>query len=247
MSYQLTKTIEKSLQDYPSSRFLFLTLTIKNCEGDELKDYVRQLNKAILGLVRRKVVARDLIGYVKAIEVTVNDDRETYHPHAHLLLQMSSSYFKKQGHYLKQEKWRELWQKAMKLDYDPSVSISVVKPRGQKDSMHASVSELAKYQTKSTQYLSLEEDKDLKIIDTLRTQLKGSRMLSYSGHLKDVYHSLFKEESEETENLVKVDDSLKNVDPKAKEVVAVWNEHFKNYVIDETNEYFRYGDNGGYK
>lgn len=247
MSYQMTKTIEQSLIDYPNSRFLFLTLTVKNCTGDELHDTVKALNTGLAGMMRRKKVKQDIIGYVKAVEVTVNNDRETFHPHIHVLLQVSSSYFKKQGHYLKHDEWMKLWRRAMKLGYDPSVRISPVKARNGKDSVHASIAELAKYQTKATQFLSLEEDKDLKIIDILRTQLDHTRMLAYTGHLKEIYSKLFKQENEDTEDLVKVDGSWENIDPEAMDIVAVWDEHFHNYVIEETNEPITVGKNQGYK
>lgn len=247
MSYQMTKTIEQALYEFPNSRFLFLTLTVKNCEGSELHDTVKAINKGILSMMRRKAVKQDIIGYVKAIEVTVNDDRKTYHPHAHILVQVTSSYFKTRGHYLSHDDWMNFWKKAIKADYDPSVRVSVVKGRGGKDSVHASIAEIAKYQTKSTQYLSLAEDRDLKIIDTLRTQLDHTRMLAYAGHLKELYKKLFKEESTETEDLVKVDGSWENVDPNALDIVAVWDKHVQNYVIEETNEDVKFGKNQGYK
>lgn len=240
MSYQTTKTIQQALIERPTSRFIFLTLTIRNCEGDQLKEFVNQLNKAIAKLFRYKRVKKNVIGWIKALEVTVNREDGTYHPHAHVLLQVSTNYFKNKGEYVTHAEWQALWAKAMQINYEPMVSVEAVKARNGKDSINASVSELAKYQTKATQYLSLDVDDDLKIIDTLRTQLRGNRMLSYSGMLKDIHNKLFKQEDEASEDLIRVAGD-EQVDPKAGLVIAQFNSHFQNYVITETGKPLNYG------
>lgn len=235
MSYQTTKTIEQALIERPTSRVIFLTLTIKNCKGTALKQTVSALNKAARKLLMYKRVKKNVIGWVKSIEVTVNRDDDTYHPHIHILLQLASTYFKNKGEYLTHKDWQALWSKAMKVDYEPMVSVEAVKARNGKDSINASVSELAKYQTKATQYLSLDVDQDVKIIDTLRTQLRGNRMLAYGGMLKDIHNKLFEQEDEATEDLVGVTGN-EHVDPKAGAIIAQWNAKYQNYVIVETGK-----------
>ncbi len=233
MSYQTTKTIQQALLGCPTSRFIFLTLTVKNCKGTELKQTVSTLNQAARKLLMYKQVKKNVIGWVKSIEVTVNRDDDTYHPHIHILLQLASTYFKNKGEYMTHKDWQILWAKALKVSYGPMVSFDAVKSRNRKDSINASVSEIAKYQTKATQYLSLDVDQDVKIIDTLRTQLRGNRMISYGGLLKDVHNKLFKHEDENTEDLVSISGN-EELDEKAGTIIAQWNSHFQNYVITET-------------
>ncbi|MEQ6219715.1 protein rep [Levilactobacillus brevis] len=38
-----------------------------------------------------------------------------------------SSYFKSSDSYINQEEWTRLWQKALKVDYEPVVHVQVVK------------------------------------------------------------------------------------------------------------------------
>lgn len=233
MSYQTTKTIQEAFLERPTSRFIFLTLTVKNCKGTDLKKTVSALNQAVRKLLMYKQVKKNVIGWVKSIEVTVNRDDDTYHPHIHVLLQLASTYFKNKGEYMTHKDWQILWAKALQVSYEPMVSVEAVKSRNGKDSINASVSEIAKYQTKATQYLSLDVDQDLKIIDTLRTQLRGNRMISYGGLLKDIHNKLFKQEDENTEDLVTITGN-EELDEDAGTIIAQWNSHFQNYVIAET-------------
>ena len=48
------------------------------------------------------------------------------HPHFHALLLVKPSYFKGQG-YIKQGDWVEMWSKALRADYLPSVNVKAVK------------------------------------------------------------------------------------------------------------------------
>ena len=48
------------------------------------------------------------------------------HPHFHALLLVQSNYFT--TNYIKQNDWVEMWQKALRVDYAPSVNVKAVKP-----------------------------------------------------------------------------------------------------------------------
>lgn len=62
----------KILSDYPTSRFLFLTLTVKACEISELRSTINHLNKSWQRLSQRKNFPA--IGFVRSTEVTRNWD-----------------------------------------------------------------------------------------------------------------------------------------------------------------------------
>ena len=47
-SVQLFKMIDKAIQIYPKSKFIFLTLTCRNCEGDELKETLSAMTQEVL-------------------------------------------------------------------------------------------------------------------------------------------------------------------------------------------------------
>lgn len=153
--------IPKVLEAYPKHRWVFLTLTARNCPLTELRTTLGGMNKGWKRLTERK--SFPAIGFVKSVEVTRAYDcysgsdylgrhgstwikkwekehkktiravgTDEAHPHFHVLMLVSSSYFG--GHYIKQEEWRELWQSALQVDYLPVVNVKAVKPKSGEES-----------------------------------------------------------------------------------------------------------------
>jgi plasmid rolling circle replication initiator protein Rep len=121
------KKLPLVLQEYPKTRFLFLTLTIKNCDLKELRATLARINKAWITLTKRKDFPA--FGWLKAVEVTRGVDG-TAHPHLHCLLLVKPSYFGLG--YLSQAAWTALWKDCLGIEYDPVVNIKVVKDRKKK-------------------------------------------------------------------------------------------------------------------
>ena len=100
------------VEDYPNHRWLFLTLTQKNCSVDELRETVLEMNKSFRRLIRCKQWIIE--GWIKSLEVTWGKDGSA-HPHFHCLLMVSSNYFSR--NYLNYDEWADLWQRLTRLDY----------------------------------------------------------------------------------------------------------------------------------
>lgn len=98
------QSLPRLMIDYPDSRFLFLTLTIKNCRVDYLRYTLDVMAKAWQRLTQLQVWPA--IGWVRSVEITRSKDRSA-HPHYHVLLMVPPTYF--QGGYLRQTQWAELW------------------------------------------------------------------------------------------------------------------------------------------
>lgn len=112
------------LADNPRSRFLWLTLTVRNCELTELRSTLARMNQAWKRMIGRK--GFPATGWLRNVEVTRAKDG-TAHPHFHALLMVDPGYFG--GHsYMSQAKWIELWQSCLRVDYKPSIRITTVKP-----------------------------------------------------------------------------------------------------------------------
>lgn len=116
-------TFPQILRDYPKARFLFLTLTVRNCEIGELRSTLDQMNKAWQRMIKRKQFPA--IGWMRNVEITRGKDG-TAHPHFHALLMVEPGYFG--NNYLSQVKWIELWKSCLKVDYQPSMRINTIKP-----------------------------------------------------------------------------------------------------------------------
>lgn len=233
-SNQLTQILEEAVKQRKTGRFLFLTLTVENTTGDLLKSELRQMGRAIRDLMRYKKPAKNLLGYVRSTEVTVNHEanQPMYHHHMHVLLFMKSSYFTGTDNYISQAEWTGYWQRAMKLTYVPIVNVEAVKPnvKRQKNSLLASAQETAKYQVKSKDILTNNEEQDLQVIDDLEKALAGSRQISYGGLLKKIRKQLQLEDVENGD-LINIDGDDRQVEQVVREIVAKWDYQRKNYFI----------------
>lgn len=136
------KVLPKIVQAYPTHRWVFLTLTVKNVSIIELRENLVAMNKAFQRLSQRQVWPAE--GWLRSTEVTRGRDGSA-HPHFHCLLMVKPSYFGKS--YIKQFEWVSLWRHAMRLDYDPVVDCRAVKRGRQPIQL---VPELLKYCTKES-------------------------------------------------------------------------------------------------
>lgn len=233
-SNQLTQILAEAVKQRKTGRFLFLTLTVENTTSKQLKNELRQMGRAIRDLMRYKKPAKNLLGYVRSTEVTVNHeaDQPMYHHHMHVLLFVKSLYFKGSDNYISQSEWTGYWQRAMKLTYVPIVNVEAVKPNvnRQKNSLLASAQETAKYQVKSKDILTNNQEQDLQVIDDLEQALAGSRQISYGGLLKEIRKQLQLEDVENGD-LINTDSDDKQAEQVVREVVAKWDYQRKNYFI----------------
>jgi plasmid rolling circle replication initiator protein Rep len=111
------------LRDFPDTRFLFMTLTIRNCPVSELRKTLTLTGQAWQRLTQlRTWPAR---GWVRAVEITRSQKDRSAHPHYHCLLMVPPAYF--QGDYRKQHEWAELWRQCLRINYKPVVDIRTVK------------------------------------------------------------------------------------------------------------------------
>jgi plasmid rolling circle replication initiator protein Rep len=171
------------IHDYPDTRFLFLTLTIKNCKIDSLRQTLLTMAKSWQRLAQLKVWPA--IGWVRSVEITRGKDGSA-HPHYHCLLMVPPAYF--QGDYLKQKEWAELWQQCLRIDYRPVVDIRVVRPEERLPSgqvipapwnIWGAVVEILKYAVKPSDMVR-DHDWFLSLVD----QVHKTRAVAIGGILK---------------------------------------------------------------
>ena len=186
-AYQILPLVVKA---YPRHRWLFLTLTIKNCHITELKNTLQAMNKAWQRMVQRKKFPA--IGWIRSTEVTRGKDRSA-HPHFHCLLLVQPSYFGK--YYMKQQEWVELWRSCMKLDYNPILDIRPVRKGHQPMEL---VPEILKYCTKESDLVA-----DREWFLELTRQMHKMRNVATGGVLKEYLKQL----EQEPEDLIGKDET----------------------------------------
>lgn len=185
------KILPKVLIDYPKVRWVFLTLTVRNCEITSLRDTLVCMNKAFKRLSELKDFPA--IGYIKTTEVTRGKTPPgSAHPHFHILMMVKPSYF---SHgYISQAKWVELWQKSLRVDYKPILDVQALKPQ---DSLIGLLAEVIKYSVKESDITA-----DREWFLELTRQLHRTKAIAVGGVLREYLREL----EEEPRDLIGKDD-----------------------------------------
>lgn len=250
IAFQNKKVIEKA-NESENLRWLFLTLTIKNVEADQLKDTLGDMTKAFNRLFKYKQVQKSVKGYFRALEVTRNTDPNsssfgTYHPHFHVLIAVKPSYFQG-GYYIKQSVWAELWKKAAKLDYLPITHITTVKAKKQPvdvegivQDVQSSISdskavfEVSKYPVKDVDVIGTGDEVTAEGVETvlaLDNALAHKRLISYGGILKQIHSDLNLDNAEDGDLIQVGEEDPDDIANAAFEVMAYWHVGLKQYLV----------------
>ena len=128
-----------------------------------------------------------------------NPQYDTYHPHFHCILAVNQSYFVSRD-YLKQDEWIALWQRALKVDYNPDLRVERAKGK-----LDRAVSEVAKYTVKDGHYI-VPTDWNLtkQTVALLDKVINKRRFVAYGGKMKEWHKKLHLDDSEDGD-LVNVD------------------------------------------
>lgn len=186
------KILPKIVADYPKYRWLFITLTVKNCQIEELRTTLDWINRAFKRLTQLK--AWSVKGWIKSVEVTKGRDGVTAHPHLHILAMVMPSYF---SHgYISQSKWVELWQQCLRVDYKPIIHVSAI---AKDHDPKVIVPEILKYQVKESDLVA-----DREWFVELTRQMHQTRGIAVGGVLRRYMQKLEQEptligKDEETE------------------------------------------------
>jgi hypothetical protein len=167
------------MEKVPDGVFLMLTLTLKNCDIVDLRTTVSEMNQAWRRLSARKEF-RIVKGWVRSTEVTRAPDDKA-HPHFHCLLLVPKSYGSSR-YYVSQNKWAELWQDCLRLDYKPTVDVRKVGVFGEGLS---EVVKVATYSVKPAKVLN-----HPKWFHEFHRQVSGLRFLAMGGVIKSAVRTL---------------------------------------------------------
>lgn len=250
------QAIPKIESEFPNMRFIFLTLTQKNCKITELRETLQSMNSAWQRLSQRK--SFPMVGWVKAVEVTAVYDcydgsdfvgrhgftwvmkwqfqhkrrltlkiTDEVHPHIHVLGMVPPSYFKK--NYLSQATWTDLWQKSLRVEYTPVVHVQTVKPHlGSEENRTAQITAgLLETLKYTVKEFDLTADREWLL--ELTRQLKNTRSIAVGGKLKDIIRD------DEPEDLIHPDGS-EELGETFSEIYFRWLRQSKRYVLRYTDE-----------
>lgn len=195
-------------------QFLFLTLTVPNCEGFELKEKIDMLLKSWRKLTMHKKYKEVVQGAFRALEITRNKENGSFHPHFHVVLAVPLDYFVNSGLYMSHDVWLQMWRKATGDDSIKFVNIK--KMRGKKDVegqecsdyLASAVAESAKYAVKDSDYI-ISDDNDLTdiLVYTLSNALHRRQLVNFSGIFAETRRNLNLDDAEDGD-LVHIDGKI---------------------------------------
>ncbi len=243
IAYHNKLIVEEANRQYKPA-WIFLTLTVKNVEGDHLKQTITDMMQGFRKLFQYKKVKSGTLGFFRALEITKNHEENTYHPHFHVLIPVKRSYFTGKS-YIKQAEWTGLWKRAMKLDYTPIVHVQRVKGKKgidaeaiEKEVREAmeeqkAILEISKYPVKDTDVMSGNEvtEENLDTVYYLDGALASRRLIGYGGILKEIHQELNLTDPEDGD-LIRIEEDDDEVANETFEVMAHWHVGIKNYIIN---------------
>src|SRR5699024_9176427 len=229
---QSQKVVAEVIRQEPTVRWLFLTLSVKNVyDGEELNESLSAMSKGFNRMMKYVKVAKNLVGFMRATEVTVNKIDNSYNQHMHVLVCVEPTYFKNTENYITQKQWSQLWKRAMKLDYDPIVDVRAIRPKNKyKSDIKSAIDETAKYPVKHTDFMTDDKERNLQVVSDLEEGLHRKRLISYGGLLKEVHKKLNLDDAEDGD-LIHTDDEQEKADEDGYSIVAMWNWERKNYFL----------------
>jgi plasmid rolling circle replication initiator protein Rep len=243
------KRIVEATNERENVKWLFLTLTVRNVDGQELKLTMDEMTKAWNRFTGYAKFKKSVKGYFRAMEVTKNREEGnewygTYHPHFHVLLAVKPSFFTKD--YIKQAEWMGMWRKAMKLDYDPIVHVQRVKPKKESSDFseieqdvkkaveeQKAILEVSKYPVKDSDVIVGNEvtSENVETVLDLDNSLAYKRLIAYGGLLKEIHKELNLGDAEDGDLIHVGEENADEIANAAVEVMAYWHIGLKNYVL----------------
>jgi Plasmid rolling circle replication initiator protein and truncated derivatives len=205
--------------------YLFLTLTIKNVNPDDLSECLDELGAAWKRIVKYKKWTNTVKGYFKTLEITHNVDPtslsyDTYHPHLHVLVAVESDYYDNDKIYINYATLRQMWGKALKVNYEPQVYMQSVSGTDL-----GGVAEVTKYAVKYKDIVTDDYRMSIKTLSILDIALHKRRFVSFGGIFKDIHHRLEMSAPED------IDPSHEAVEDALVEVLAYrWHIGYSSYM-----------------
>ena len=236
---QVSRVMDHVEENY-NYRYIFLTLTVRNCYGKDLRNILDLMTKSFNGMTRRKTFKQAIKGYFRSLEITYNKKEDTYHPHFHMILAVNKSYFTDDKIYISQEKWTNLWKSSLKVDYTPIVDVRRIRTNDNKDFGKA-VAETAKYTVKAEDFLirdekgKIQENLTDEVVETLDRALHRKRLTAFGFVFKEIHKKLNLDDAEDGD-LTNTDNEELREDLTNIILRYQWNIGIKNYVLVEVEE-----------
>lgn len=175
--------IENSTRSiFKHPRYLFVTFTTRNVDGEHITNAIDELNKAWRKFKRYKAIEPYLQGTAKRIEISINHQDGTYHVHMHVLMLVKPSFYAGKN-YLTYSSWSKLWSRALGDEYQANVNIVRLKDH---EEVLKKMHYMLKVNEDITDIKATATDEEVDRIITADNAKYRKHLLTLSGVLKDI-------------------------------------------------------------
>ncbi|BEG57290.1 protein rep [Helicobacter sp. NHP21005] len=176
-------SILEQIQANHDVEFISLTLTIKNAPLEQLRADSKLMSRAWDRMVHTKQWQDSVLSFVRSVEFKGKKTRKReHHAHFHCTLLVRPDYYDiDKPYYIKHSEWVDMWQKALRVDYRPSVRVKRIRPKNKKtNALLSAVLECVKYSVKPSQVINLNQE-EFRLLDQ---QTRGLRQYNKGGLVK---------------------------------------------------------------
>lgn len=173
-------TLVESLRNaYPENRWQFVTLTVANCEPEELSSTINEMMRTWNSIASSKTFKEWYAGWARSLEITYNEIDGTVHPHFHILLMCNHGKYgngyvvmrwqtaiRMKTSYLAQD-YKEIKMKTEETDDDIVNTEAII--------------ETYKYSVKSDEL----QEMPLSVFYDVDEAMKGRRLVAFGGKIKE--------------------------------------------------------------
>lgn len=196
-------SVMNSLNGYVLGCAGFLTLTVANCRPENLRYTIQKMNEDWNRMLASRKIKSLMLGWGKSLEITYNKEKNTFHPHFHIIILFDN--FIQEGEINKL--FRKAWDRSCRLPYEPITDFRLID--GSKESTAAdndkifnAILETFKYSVKDKEL----EDMSVQTFRDFVNAIHNIRFVSFGGIIKDARKALdFKDDNTDDENELELD------------------------------------------
>lgn len=208
-SRSLFSRVYSYVRENSDKQYLFLTLTVRNVPGSELRETVKRMNRAFGRMFKlrdeRSKAGKMFSGYIRRLEITyqsdpTKDSYRTFHPHLHVLLECKPEYKPRSDCFYHRLDILRDWQYYFGDPEITQIKIKQIRPTkivdpsvGYDKAIAGACAEVCKYPLKLQQDLLKPENNELfdEFISGMFT-LKGCIFETVSKNFKHILHFVSK-------------------------------------------------------
>lgn len=187
---QRVEYIMQRASQVEDSALLAFTLSYPNCSGDQLNDEIKLLNTSFKKFSRQLEREGYLLGSFRKLEVTYNDDTNTFNPHLHVLFHIRKSLYFGTEYYKEADVWRQIWSRCSNREDIKNFYVRCFDPS--RDTLSASfIKEYSFYSVKPSEMMHSQE-----VFDYMVSALKSKQVYTLGGTLLE--YGLYYDENKDS-------------------------------------------------